>query len=166
MGNLGAANFQNIINKTSTQGVSALNKIQKNYSDIDIKQNPFFNSKQLGVTKARNSKMELEPYYARLSQYVSEIFKAINGGTPDLQNDSKGELNKAHGLWSKSRAGEFGLSIAGINNNAVKKRVIQNLYEAAASVSYVTGLTQMEQAMMEPSTRKVEFNACVYVKSF
>lgn len=166
MGNLGAANFQNIINKTSTQGVSALNKIQKNYSDIDIKQNPFFNSKQLGVTKARNSKMELEPYYARLSQYVSEIFKAINGSTPDLQNDSKGELNKAHGLWSKSRAGEFGLSIAGINNNAIKRRVIQNLYEAAASISYVTGLTQMEQAMMEPSTRKVEFNACVYVKSF
>ena len=51
MGNLGAANFQNIINKTSKQGVSVLNKIQKNYSDIDIKTNPFFNGKQLGVVK-------------------------------------------------------------------------------------------------------------------
>ena len=166
MGNLGASNFQNIINKTSKQGVSTLNKIQKNYSDIDIKTNPFFNGKQLGVVKARSSKQQLEPHYARLSQYVSEIFEAINGNIPDFQSDTKGGLNKADGLWSKSRAGEFGLSISAITNNAVKKRVIQNLYEAAASVSYVTGLTQMEQTMMEPSTRKVEFNACVYVKSF
>ena len=109
----------------------------------------------------------LEPYYARLGQYVSDIFEAINGDVPDFQNDSKGGLNKADGLWSKSRAGEFGLSIAGITNNAIKRRVIQNLYEDfAASISYVTGLTQMEQTMMEASTRKVEFNACVYVKCF
>ena len=127
MGNLGAANFQNIINKTSKQGVSVLNKIQKNYSDIDIKTNPFFNGKQLGVVKARSSKQMLEPYYARLGQYVSDIFEAINGDVPDFQNDSKGGLNKADGLWSKSRAGEFGLSIAGITNNAIKRRVIQNL---------------------------------------
>lgn len=166
MGNLGAANFQNIINKTSKQGVSVLNKIQKNYSDIDINTNPFFNGKQLGVVKARSSQQMLEPYYARLGQYVSDIFEAINGDVPDFQNDTKGGLNRAEGLWSKSRAGEFGLSIAGITNNAIKRRVIQNLYEAAASISYVTGLTQMEQTMMEASTRKVEFNACVYVKCF
>ena len=166
MGNLGAANFQNIINKTSKQGVSVLNKIQKNYSDIDINTNPFFNGKQLGVVKARSSQQMLEPYYARLGQYVSDIFEAINGDVPDFQNDTKGGLNRAEGLWSKSRAGEFGLSIAGITNNAVKRRVIQNLYEAAASISYVTGLTQMEQTMMEASTRNVEFNACVYVKCF
>ena len=47
-----------------------------------------------------------------------------------------------------------------------KKRVIQNLYEAAASVSYVVGLTSEEQEMMEPSTRKVSFNAGVYAKVY
>ena len=164
MGNLGAANFQKIINKTSKQGVAALNKIQKKYSDIDIKTDPFFNAKQLGVTKARHSALELEPYYTRLSHYVSQLFEEITGSVPDFQKDPK--LSKAEGLWNKSRAGEFGLAVSGISNHAAKRRVIQNLYETAASISYATGLTQSEQDMMEPSTRKVEFNACVYVKCF
>ena len=164
MGNLGAANFQKIINKTSKQGVVALNKIQKKYSDIDIKTDPFFNAKQLGVTKARHSALELEPHYTRLSHYVSQLFEEITGSVPDFQKDPK--LSKAEGLWNKSRAGEFGLAVSGISNHAAKRRVIQNLYETAASISYATGLTQSEQDMMEPSTRKVEFNACVYVKVF
>ena len=46
------------------------------------------------------------------------------------------------------------------------KEELYKTYRAAASISYVTGLTQMEQTMMEASTRKVEFNACVYVKCF
>ena len=52
MGNIGAANFQKIINETVKSGVSKLNKIQKDYSDIDIGTSPW-NGKQLGVAKAR-----------------------------------------------------------------------------------------------------------------
>ena len=166
MGNLGAANFQHIINATSRQGVTRLNAIQKKYEDIGIQEDPWFNGKQLGVIKARHSERELEPHYLRLSEYVGDLWQEIVGSVPDFQRDTKGQLNKASGLWSKARAGEFGVAISSISNERVKQRVIQNLYEAAASISYVTGLTQMEQAMMEPSTRKVEFNACVYVKSF
>ena len=52
-----------------------------------------------------------------------------------------------------------------------KKRVIQNLYEAAASISYVTGLNMEERQLemevgMDPSPRKTNFNASVYVKVF
>ena len=80
-------------------------------------------------------------------------------------------MNEAAGLWSKARAGELGLSIDAISNEAIKKRVIQNLYEAAASVSYVTGLNKEEMELerevgIDPSPRKTNFNASVYVKVF
>jgi hypothetical protein len=171
MGNLGAANFQKIINQTSRQGVSKLNSIQSNYSDIDIKTTPWFNGQQLGVVKARKEGSKLEPHYLRLSQYVGDIWNAINGDVPNFQSDRKGGLNEAAGLWSKARAGELGLSIDAISNEAIKKRVIQNLYEAAASVSYVTGLNKEEMELekevgIDPSPRKTNFNASVYVKVF
>jgi len=166
MGNLGAANFQHIINATSRQGVTQLNAIQKKYEDIDIQESPWFNGKQLGVIKARHSERELEPHYLRLAEYVGDLWKEIVGSVPDFQRDTKGQLNKASGLWSKARAGEFGVAISSISNQRVKQRVIQNLYEAAASVSYVVGLTSEDQQMMEPSTRRVSFHASVYAKVY
>jgi hypothetical protein len=169
MGNLGAANFQNIINSTSKQGVSKLNKIQTQYDDIDIKTNPWFNGRQLGVTKARNEVSKIQPHYDRLSEYVEEIWREINGSAPDFASDKT--LRTADGMWSKARAGELGLSIDGISNERIKKRVIQNLYEAAASISYVTGLNKEEMELekevgMDPSPRKTNFNASVYVKVY
>ena len=166
MGNLGAANFQNIINKTSTSGVQKLNTIQRKYKDLDIKTEPWFNGKQFGVVKARHSERELEPHYLKLADYVRDIWEAIDDSAPDFQRDTKGQLDKAYGLWSKARAGELGVAVGSISNERTKQRVIQNLYEAAASVSYVTGLTAAEQELMEPSTRKVAFNAGVYAKVY
>ena len=171
MGNLGAANFQNIINKTSKQGVNKLNTIQNKYKDEfgdgnDLTTDPWFNGKHLGVVKARHSARELEPHYLKLAEYVGDLWKEIQGSVPSFQRDTKGGLHEAAGLWSKARAGELGVSISSISNQKVKQRVIQNLYEAAASVSYVTGLTATEQQMMEPSSRQVSFNAGVYVKVY
>jgi hypothetical protein len=171
MGNLGAANFQRIINETSKQGVSKLNSIQGNYDDIDIKTTPWFNGQQLGVTKARTQASMLQPHYLRLSAYVGDIWEAINGDIANFQSDRKGGLNESAGLWSKARAGELGLAIHAISNEQVKKRVIQNLYEAAASISYVTGLNKEEQQFekqigIDPSIRKTNFNASVYVKVY
>ena len=145
--------------------------LQSNYSDIDVKQNPWFNGQQLGVVKARKESEKLEPHYKRLSDYVGDLWMAITDhAPPDFSKDKKG-LNEAAGLWSKARAGELGMAISGISNEGVKKRVIQNLYEAAGSISYVTGLNkeemEQEKAMgMEPSSRKTNFNASVYVKVF
>ena len=171
MGNLGAKNFQAIIDGTSKQGVNKLNTIQKKYegefgNGNDLTTDPWFNGKQFGVVKARHSERELEPHYVKLSEYVGDLWNEIEGSIPRFQRDTKGGLNKASGLWSKARAGELGVAISSITNERVKKRVIQNLYEAAASVSYVVGLTSEEQEMMEPSTRKVSFNAGVYAKVY
>tara|TARA_Y100000004_G_scaffold140018_1_gene159030 strand:+ start:1547 stop:2935 length:1389 start_codon:yes stop_codon:yes gene_type:complete len=169
MGNLGAKNFQNIINNTSRSGVSKLNSIQRNFKDIDLKTSPWFNGQQLGVTKARKEEEKIAPQFDRLSEYVSTMWKEINGSLPDFAGDKT--INTPSGMWSKARAGELGLAIHAIPNKQVQKRVIQNLYEAAAAISYVTGLNreemEMEKALgMDPSARKTEFNASVYVKVF
>lgn len=166
MGNIGAGNFQKIINETSKQGVNKLNNIERNYGDIDIKTSPWFNGRQLGVTKARKEVSKIEPHYDRLAEYVGEIWKEIN----NINFDS-GKMKEPDALWSKARAGELGMTIHAISNESVKKRVIQNLFEAAASISYVTGLNKEEMALeqqvsMDASPRKTNFNASVYVKVF
>ena len=166
MGNIGAGNFQKIINETSKQGVNKLNNIERNYSDIDIKTSPWFNGRLLGVTKARKEVSKIEPHYDRLAEYVGEIWKEIN----NINFDS-GKMKEPDALWSKARAGELGMTIHAISNESVKKRVIQNLFEAAASISYVTGLNKEEMALeqqvsMDASPRKTNFNASVYVKVF
>lgn len=166
MGNIGAGNFQKIINETSKQGVNKLNNIERNYSDIDIKTSPWFNGRQLGVTKARKEVSKIEPHYDRLAEYVGEIWKEINN-----MNFDSGKMKEPDALWSKARAGELGMTIHAISNESVKKRVIQNLFEAAASISYVTGLNKEEMALeqqvsMDASPRKTNFNASVYVKVF
>lgn len=166
MGNIGAGNFQKIINETSKQGVNKLNNIERNYGDIDIKTSPWFNGRQLGVTKARKEVSKIEPHYDRLAEYVGEIWKEINN-----MNFDSGKMKEPDALWSKARAGELGMTIHAISNESVKKRVIQNLFEAAASISYVTGLNKEEMALeqqvsMDASPRKTNFNASVYVKVF
>ena len=168
MGNLGANNFQKIINETAKSGVSKLNQIQRNYSDIDVKTNPWFNGRQLGVTKARNEKAKITPHMDRIAEYVGEMWKEINGTVFD---PSERSMKDESAIWSKARAGELGVAIAAIPNERVKQRVIQNLYEAAASISYVTGLNKEEMALeqsvgMDATPRKTNFNASVYVKVF
>ena len=104
----------------------------------------------------------------RIAEYVGEMWKEINGTVFD---PSERSMRDESAIWSKARAGELGVSISAIPNDRVKQRVIQNLYEAAASISYVTGLNKEEMALekgvgMEPSARKTNFNASVYVKVF
>ena len=167
MGNLGAKNFQNIINKTSKSGVSKLNGIQKDFEDIDINTSPWFNGRQLGIAKARREEEKIQPHFDRLTEYVSTMWKEINGSVPDFASDRT--INSPSGMWSKARAGELGLAIHAIPSKQVQQRVIQNLYEAAAAISYVTGLNQEEMELnklMDASPRKTEFNASVYVKVF
>lgn len=160
MGSLGNDNFTKIINGTAKQGVKKLNDIQENYSDIGVKTNPWFNSKLDKLDDAQ---------YARLQQYVGEIWKEITkDNAPDFSKIT--ELNNAAKLASKAMAGEFGLSIAGIKQKQVQMRLITNLYEACASVAFGTGLNKEERAMIEAGgfapSRKTKFNASVYVKVY
>ena len=163
-----------IIKKTSRSGVNKLNTIQRRYSDIGINQDPWFNSRQLHNVwpedakdkKPRRAMMELEPYYVRMAEYVEEIWKEISGSAPNFRGDTKAQLNETWGLWSKARAGELGVAVGSIGNERTKQKVIENLYQAAASISYTVGMTASEQELMEPSTRKVVFNSGVYVKVY
>jgi hypothetical protein len=96
------------------------------------------------------------------------MWKEINGTVFD---SSESSMNNASAIWSKARAGELGVSISAIPSEQIKKRVIQNLFEAAASISYVTGLNMEERQLemevgMDPTPRKTNFNASVYVKVF
>ena len=174
MGNLGAKNFQAIINGTSKQGVRKLNQIQDEFDGEfgegnDLTKDPWFNGNQFGVVKARHSAMELEPHYLKLAEYVRKIWEAIDGSAPEFERDTKGQLDQAYGLWSKARAGELGVAVGSITNETIKRRVIQNLYEAAASISYATGLNKEElelETLAEPTARRVSFNAGVYVKVY
>ena len=93
------------------------------------------------------------------------------GLEPELVTFDSGKMKEPDAVWSKARAGELGLAIHAIPNEQVKKRVIQNLFEAAGSISYVTGLNKEEMELekevsMDPSPRKTNFNASVYVKVF
>ncbi|ARW57002.1 hypothetical protein [Synechococcus phage S-B64] len=160
MGSLGYGNFTSIIDGTAKQGVNRLNQIQEDYSDIGVKTNPWFN--------ANLDKLD-DAQYARLQQYVGEIWKEITkDNAPDFSKIT--ELNNATKLASKAMAGEFGLSIAGIKQKQVQLRLITNLYEACASVAFGTGLNSEERALIEAGgfapTRKTKMNASVYVKVY
>ena len=162
MGSLGNSNFTSIINQTTKQGVNELNKIQKNYSDIGVKQSPWFNaSLKESLTDAQ---------YDRCVEYVGEIWKYITGdNAPDLRQYQS--TRTPSGIASKALAGEFGISIAGIKNERVKARLITLLYEACASISFGSGLNRDELEMLKASggagaARRSKFNSSVHVKVF
>ena len=134
--------------------------IQENYSDIGVSKDPWFNG-QL-------DKLD-ENQYARLQAYVGEIWQAITkDNAPDFKTIS--ELNNVAKLSSKAMAGEFGLSIAGISNQTIMKRLITHLYEACASVAFGSGLSPEERKLVEASgdapVRRTKFNASVHVKVY
>ena len=160
MGSLGNKNFTDIINNTTKEGVRKLNTIQENYSDIGVKTNPWFNGQLDKLDDAQ---------YARLQAYVGDLWKAITkDNAPDFSKIT--ELNNTAKLSSKAMAGEFGLSIAGINNKTVMTRLITHLYEACASVAFGSGLTKEERALVEGSgdvpARRIKFHSSVHVKVY
>ena len=162
MGSLGNANFTSIINSTTKQGVSELNKIQAKYSDIGVKKSPWFNS-QLKESLT-------EQQYSRAVEYVGEIWKFITGdNAPDLS--SYQSTKSTSGIASKAMAGEFGISIGGIKNEKVKIRLITLLYEACASISFGSGLNKDEIELLKASggagfSRRSKFNSSVHAKVY
>lgn len=169
MGNIGAANFQRIINETSRSGVTKLNSLQRKHKDIDLKTDPWFNGKQFGVAKARKDVDKINPFKEKLKDYVADIWKAINTNNADFLNDKS--MHDSSTLWSKARAGELGIAVHAIPNENIKRRVINNLFMAAASISYTTGLAKNEIVIekeigLKPNGLKTEFDASVYVKVY
>ena len=171
MGNIGSANFQRIIEGTSRSGISKLTSIQSKYSDIDIKTTPWFNANQLDIgslssaNRVRNEN-RVEPHRMRMQEYLDEIWKEINGS--NMTQLDKERFQTSMSLWNKSRAGEVGLAVGGINNIMARRRVVQNLYELAASIADVVGLSSrdMGSEFMNISSMKTAFRSSAYVKVY
>ena len=85
-------------------------------------------------------------------------------------------LSNNDALKDKIIAGEIGVSIGKISNARIKRRVVQNLYDVAASIAYGQGLTKTEQIIARNSgditrfsrgtSRNVQFRAGPYVKVY
>ncbi len=201
MGKIGAGNVKEIINNTTRLGVQRLQTIQMRYvnskftddytsqeKSFGIKASEWYNLKQLGGGKPRrndnisNDNRELHNLF---SSYLTEIWEAINragnanGPAPDFAgrfgtSDGDG-LTNSKAYWSKARAGEVGLAIGGISQERFRKRTVQNLYEAAASIAFGSGLNQQEKqeaialgdtSRWMKSTNRVSFEAGPYVKVY
>ena len=81
--------------------------------------------------------------------------EVINGcgygdNIPDMRSDSSIGNNISH-LKDKLIASEISISIKNIKNETVKRRVIQHLYNAAASIGFGSGLNKEEKELMQQS---------------
>ena len=195
MGKIGTKNMRDIINNTTRQGVSKLKGIQKDYENKTftnskgkdenfLPKGDWYKLKQLGGGKPRknprvdDNNQELHDLF---SEYLSEVWSQISRGSAPMAANLKDrfgtgrDLSTSKEFWSKSRAGEVGLAIKG-TSQSLQRRLIQNLYDVAASISYGQGLTLTEriQAMAvgditrfsRSQKRQVKFVSGPYVKVY
>ncbi|MFZ9354170.1 MAG: hypothetical protein ACO25L_05060 [Candidatus Nanopelagicales bacterium] len=164
MGSLGSKSFSSIISQTSDQGISALNKIKQNYKDdLGLKTENYFISQTVKFT---------EEQYDLMTMYMNDIWKQVTGDVmPDMRRD-KSVGNNVDLLKDKLMSSELSLAIGGIKNETVKRRVVQNLYNACASIGFGSGLNReekelMEQSGMGQSTKlKAQFTGGLHVKVY
>ena len=130
-GALGYQEYNKIISGTSRQGIYELNKIKKNYIDTDLLldlNTSNFTSHGVNIGK---------PNLNIAAKYLDEIWKTINDN--NKYNKEAYNKNPVH-MKDKVISGELGVSIHKISNNKVKETVIQNLYNACASVGIGMGV--------------------------
>jgi hypothetical protein len=164
MGSLGSASFTSIISQTSNQGINELNKIKKNYKeDLGLQTGDYFISQKL--------KFEDEQYDTMVA-YMNEIWTEVTGDNiPDMRMD-KAIGNNVNLLKDKLMSSELSLAIAGIKNDKVKRRVVQNLYNACASIGFGSGLNKEERDLMQQSGMgqsnklRAQFTGGIHVKVY
>ena len=147
MGSLGAGarggtGFSQIISQTSTQGISKLDEIKRNQLGLPLKTGNAIISQSIKFT---------DDQYDNMVLYMQDIWQMVNKEMmPDMRSDSSigMDVNK---LKDKLVAAEISLSIAGIQSQQVQRRVIQNLYNACASVGLGSGLNRQEKELMMES---------------
>ena len=130
-GALGYQEYNKIISGTSKQGIYELNKIKKNYKDTDLvlkMDNTNFTSHGVNIGN---------PNLNIAATYLDEIWKCINDN--NKYNKEAYSKNPVH-MKDKVISGELGIAIHKISNQKVKETVIQNLYNACASVGIGMGV--------------------------
>ena len=146
-GALGKQEYNKIISKTSMDGIRSLNILKEKYDDSSLKLNTStssFTSHDLKIDKDNLNIAKL---------YLDDIWKSINNDFADLSY-----LGGSDSIKDKIIAGEIGVSINDINNQNIKRRVIQNLYNTCASVGIMSGLSP-EERMIQNQTGLVSGNA-------
>ena len=163
MGSLGSKSFASIISDTSNQGIQELNKIKDKHPDLGLDTGDYFVSQKVKFTDSQ---------YDLVSAYMDDIWKEVTGDNmPDMRRD-KSVGKDINLLKDKMMSSELSLAIAGIKNDKVKRRVIQNLYNACASVGFGSGLNKEERELMAQSgvgqsnKFKAQFTGGLHVKVY
>ena len=164
MGSLGSKSFTSIISQTSNQGIKALNTIKRNYQDdLGLQTGDYFISQTI--------KFDDEQYDTMVA-YMNEIWTEVTGDNiPDMRKD-KAIGNNVTLLKDKLMSSELSLAISGISNEKVKRRVVQNLYNACASIGFGSGLNKEERELMEQSGMgqsnklRAQFTGGIHVKVY
>ena len=160
-GALGKQEYNKIISKTSMDWIRSLNILKEKYDDSSLKLNTStssFTSHDLKIDKDNLNIAKL---------YLDDIWKSINNDFADLSY-----LGGSDSIKDKIIAGEIGVSINDINNQNIKRRVIQNIYNACASVGIMSGLSP-EERMIQNQTGlgsgnaiKADFIGSIHVKVY
>ena len=118
-----------------------LNTLKENYNNTNLElrgNNSDFTSHNLNIGPQNRTLAE---------QYLDLIYREING----VAHDDANYLSNNDALKDKIIAGEIGVSIGKISNARIKRRVVQNLYNACASVGIMVGLNE-EERQIESAT--------------
>ena len=103
---------------------------------------------------------------------MGQIWETITGDLmPQFFTDRFGRDPK--GIQLKTNSGEIGIAIGQIPNEEIKRRVIQNLYNAASSIGVFKGLNKEERdiigaAGLNQTTNalRADFVGGIHVKIF
>ena len=164
MGSLGSKSFTSIVSQTSNQGINELNKIKKKYKDdLGLDTGDYFVSQTVKFT---------DEQYDQMTMYMNDIWIQVTGDNmPDMRKD-KAIGNDVKLLKDKLMSSELSLAISGIKNEKVQRRVVQNLYNACASIGFGSGLNKEERELMEQSgvgqsnKLRAQFTGGIHVKVY
>ena len=95
-------------------------------------------------------------------------------GKSSSTTDKEQGLNNVRDFWYKSRAGEMGIAVGAVNSQRNQRRIIQSLYDLAASIAFRTGMTKTEKEIARRTgdtsysrvKRKATFKGGPYVKVY
>ena len=136
-GSIGKTALTDIIVGTSRQGVDKLNEIKKPFVETTyaVKRDDYFITDRVPIDED-NKELALS--------YLGDIWETITGDLmPQYFTDRFG--NDPNGIKLKINSGEIGIAVGQIPNETIKRRVIQNLYNAASSIGVFKGLNREER---------------------
>jgi len=145
MGALGKNEYNRIISGTTNQGIHHLNTLKENFEGTDLVLNDSMNQFTSHDVNIKNANLNLA------HQYLDLIFRDLNGG---IAHDGT-YLSSDTAVKDKIVAGEIGVAIDKITNASAKRRVIQHLYNACASIGIGLGLTAQERQLTQGQSHQV-----------